>query len=332
MLFDLGAMQTTLYQPKFTINKSNILSKRKIKGFDNKISIASFRYLIDSLNADNFKIKSKEISIINKEKNYVCIDDSLTSNIPLETDGILGNDVFSSANAYMINYENGYIEFLPKNFLIATYSGYQEVKSKFNLLDQIYIKVLMNGKYKKFLFDTGNTTGGLFLNENINQFDLTVKPNYEINTMLLGVGNVPFFKYNIVYENYPIIVGDTFKIKLNFACDTSAKQSNWGQKAAKKFNWIIDVKHKKVYCKRFIPIVKTVTNPSPFIQAATILNNKLMVYAVKKPNSKYNLGDEITAVNGIKVTNENKCDLLELLINSKDWNNLKLTTIPFKSK
>lgn len=325
MIFDLGAMGTVLYNPKFELSSTSIVSKRDVIGMDNKIRAASLRYVVDSLVIPGMKVQKKGISIINKQQQKICGSDTAAIQKFRGVDGILGNDIFGSADAYHINYEEGHIEFLPKQFTLENFKGYQQVDASFNFMEQVMLKLTINGKAKKFIFDTGNTTGGLFLNQSISELDNTAIPNYEIHTMLLGVGGIPVTKYTKVFENYPYLIGKDLELKTTFACDTSAKQNNWGQAIAKKFNWIVDVKHKKVYCKYLTPVIKPATpKANPFIQAATILNDKIVIYAVKKPVSKFDLGDEVISVNGQKVTKENQCDMLNVIYAAGNWDNLQL--------
>mgnify|MGYP000925918569 FL=1 len=80
-----------------------------------------------------------------------------------------------------------------------------------------------------------------------------------------------------------------------------------------------------MYCKYLTPVIKPATpKANPFIQAATILNDKIVIYAVKKPVSKFDLGDEVISVNGQKVTKENQCDMLNVIYAAGNWDNLQL--------
>ena len=57
-------------------------------------------------------------------------------------------------------------------------------------------------------------------------------------------------------------------------------------------------------------------------------NYHLLISVKEKSQTRFNLGDQIIAVNGHQVLPENICQLMDLLNKTEDWNTLKIETIP----
>ena len=55
-----------------------------------------------------------------------------------------------------------------------------------------------------------------------------------------------------------------------------------------------------------------------------IVNNQLKIITKLKSETKYNINDQIIAVNYQKVTPQNICEMQSLLNETNDWNTLQI--------
>ncbi|MEO8771901.1 MAG: hypothetical protein ABI402_17525 [Ferruginibacter sp.] len=199
--------------------------------------------------------------------------------------------------------------------------GYQEIKSKFNLFG-IKLYVLIHGKEYPFGFDTG--FNGSFIMPADKNIDFATEPHVSFEGMI-GITVTGVEKgLTDLYEGTKISMnGKAFNSTISVS--SSIKAQNMGMAFIKGFNWIIDYKHKKVYYKSLAKTEQLNTYAS-YNYVATILDNKLLVATRKVGMNDYNIADEIISVNGQTVNDNNKCELLEMLIKNNDWKALDVKT------
>lgn len=124
-------------------------------------------------------------------------------------------------------------------------------------------------------------------------------------------------------------IADNLIINQYFAKMVDSKRSVLNQQFIKKFNWIIDPKNQRVYCKPIdINKLYVIYKIPKRNQLSGVSNIKIFINFSLDKISKYNLGDEITSVNNQKVTPENICDMQDLLNKTEDWNTLNLEIVP----
>jgi hypothetical protein len=316
LFFDTGAGVTLISNAMFTIENEKIIRQRKIYGFDKKTSSTAITYTADYMSTNLFRTINKYMFISKSENILNCSK--------VRYDGILGN-FFSQINAekdIILNYEKGFIEIVEKN---NDKIGYHPLEAKFSLFSgKFYVKLEINGVKDFFLFDTGNKTG-ILLNKKV--FKTLPDKIVTISTINYAVNNTILKSSFNIYQ-MKMTISDDLIIDQSVAIDLESKRSVLNQQFIKKFNWIIDRKANRVYCK---PInranLQSVYKIPTKNQLTTVNNNNLFVSFSIENISKFNVGDQINSVNNQKVTSENICEMQELLNKTQDWDSLNLAVI-----
>jgi hypothetical protein len=236
MALDLGANSTVLFKTKFILDSLK-LSKNAAKGVD-RIKLEVLKYNVKEIQNDIFDIKNKNILILNSDTIQSC-------NKNIDFDGLIGTDLLMySDKVLFLDYKQNNIMFLdsiPRNNLKM-----KLIASKFSLLGQIKVKLLIAGVEKYFTLDTGYsdyiTTNDLKIKESLqkNLFD-------EQERLMRKVGNITISNKCEIYKNFEMKM-DTLKIKnahLEYSKDI--KINNIGMKFIKNFNWWIDFKNQKIF-------------------------------------------------------------------------------------
>ena len=315
LFFDTGAGVTLINNPKFSLDEKRIIRQKTIYGFDKKAASKSATYSVDSLSTSLFSVKDKYLYISKIENKKDCSVEKY--------DGILGNFFSEIENPIELNYENGFVEIIKEDF---DKTNYIPLEAKFNSISgKFAISITVNGLSDFFIFDTGNKLS-ILLNK-----DVFINMNNKITT----IGSSAYGVNNTLILNKFDVFDCVFKLSegLSFnqfaSIDNTSKRSILNQQFIKKFNWIIDAKNKKVYCK---PINSSNLNLNYKIQKihqlSSCSNSKIYVSYCIIGVSKFNLGDEITAMDDQKVTPSNICEMQDLLNKTQDWSVLKLAIIP----
>ena len=225
-----------------------------------------------------------------------------------------------------LNYEEGYIKFTDEK----PTQDYVELPCKFAYSGKFYVELEVNGIRDKFLFDTGNKMT-VFLNSelytNLGTKDYTIK---NIGHTVAGAAQVDIDVYRAIFN-----IQDQLQFEFPVGIDRSSKRSVLSNAYIKKFNWIIDPKNEKVYCK---PIDKDWLIAKKELKAkvdrifCSEIDNKLLVSYINFETANYSINDQIIAVNDQIVTPENICDMQNLLNKSTDWSTLNLEVIPSRKK
>jgi Retroviral aspartyl protease len=303
-----------------------------VPNFENK----KIGYLGSAKGADRRKIKNKFLTVRAKNEIFESENKILTfisskknscSKSKQKYSGILGMDFFFEDNFGMkLDFSNNKIYNLDKKEL----SCLTTIKTDYNLIksecrnSQIFIYLKIEGIEYKFKLDTGYS-GNIIMP---NSKDLIFKSSNKIElegSLYQTISAITKGK-EIYYEKMPVSLGnETLESKISVS--GSIKAQNVGIGFIKGFDWIIDYNNNKVYIKRNQNEI-----PNKFDRTisyyAKANNDGLYITIKEKMQTKHNLGDQIVNVNNIKVTQDNICEMQDLLNKTEDWNTLNLVTIP----
>ena len=210
-----------------------------------------------------------------------------------KVNGLIGGETFVD-KILSLNFENNYIEILDK-FEVEK-SQYSDIEvSNF---DGYFFDIYMTISKKKYSFriDTGNNYDAILTKASADKID----PHYSSS----------FFKKEVQVSN--------FKDEAIFMVSKNIKNNLLGVNFLKNYNWILDYKKGKVYLKKINSINKII-----YYNRCTIKQNTLVV----NYSNLFIKSSQITSVNNTKVTQENICEMQDLLNNTEDWNTLKLEVI-----
>ncbi|HLF51022.1 hypothetical protein [Flavobacterium sp.] len=318
LFFDTGAGVTLINNAKFDLNDKKIIRQKKIYGFDKKTLSTSTTYSVDSLKTSLFTTKNKYLYVSKIENIRNCSQDKY--------DGILGNFFSEIENQIELNYEIGYIKIVENEI---DKSGYSVLDATFNPISgKFSVKIEVNGISDYFLFDTGNKMA-ILINNGV--YKVLPEKVATISSQNLAVNNTVMIVKIDVYQSV-FAMSDDLVFNQYVGIDNTSERSILNQQFIKKFNWIIDRKNKKVYCKAInINKLNSVYKIPSRKELSGEKNEKLVVTFCIENVSKYNIGDEIVSINNQKVTAANICEMQILLNKTEDWATLQLETIPAKS-
>lgn len=303
VVFDTGAGATMIYRPKFTLEEKNKITERTVYGFQKQVKLKAFDYSIDSMTSGLWTTRRKYLYV--KEKEPVqCIDDA-------GVDGILGC-IIESDDILEINYQMGYIQYVD----LFNKEGFTALDAKFSGMGTFTVKMEVNGIRDYFLFDTGNKTITLLDKK---KYQTPGNKLYTIKTLNKSIGNDAFPICVDVYE-VPVRLGSTLVFDQPVGIDSRLNKSMLSLNFIKKFNWFIDRKNQKVYCKPIdsdkLFAKKELTKKDMIFASA--LRDKLLV-SYMNFESGFEIGSEIISVKGQKVTPENICTTMQLLNQAENW-------------
>jgi predicted aspartyl protease len=309
LLFDTGANATVIYHPKFNVEEKDKIRKKTIYGFHKKVKLEAYNYSIDSLQSDLFTTTNKFLYITEKEED-LCAGAS-------PFDGILGS-IVDPDYILELNYENGYVQYVDQ----FQKELYTELDAKFmGYTGMFTVNLEINGIRDNFLFDTGNKTVTLL---NTQVYKNLGEKFYTIKSLSQSVGNslipvdIDIYKASFKLDN---------QLEFDFpvGTDKALGKSLLNKNFIEKFNWFIDAKNNKVYCKPINAekLLQKKEMKKTHIILTNVFDQKLLV-SYMNFDSQYHLGSEIVAVKGQKITSENICDIQKLLNNNSDWNAMKI--------
>jgi len=194
--------------------------------------------------------------------------------------------------------------FLEKNI------GFQLLDGFFDFSSSLYLnlKVGKSDNKQKFLFDTGCSSTFLTTKNNSNLNNSTSIDFEGVVVRLFTDYNnskSSFYNDSVYFSNFELY--STINSIENFNTNII------GIQPIKNFDWIIDYRNKRVFCKPNslnINLVNEYDVVKGISYLVEIIENKIIVIAINKNNQKIKVGDEIISVDGVKVTSENICDLL----------------------
>lgn len=234
-----------------------------------------------------------------------------------DINGILGGTNFGKnepPQIVKIDFDDNYMELLKE----SPSESWRSVKSKFDFLGNIGVYLQIEGKERKFGFDTGFSS----------DISLLVKNKKEVQSL-------PTKKvaYGEVYQVAGGIVRDSVETKTAkniVVCGTDLQVSESdialvpnnmynlvGMEFIQNFNWILDYKNKKVYLQeRKTPYVKTAAGfySNPEILGVSIsfasapVKVKTLVRDGKAEKSGLKLDDVVLKVNGVELSEIPPCE------------------------
>ena len=239
--------------------------------------------------------------------------------------GILGLDVFFDKNLSMqLDFTNNKVcNITDQQFQqILVNDQYQLLESKCRM-NQITVYLNIEGKKHPFKLDTGYT-GNIIMpfDENL---DFKNEKMIALEGSLFQTISSHTTGKEVIYEKMPIVFG-SYNLQAKVNVSTSIKAQNIGITFIKAFDWLIDYNNNKVYIKRNQNPIESNFNRKVSYYAK-VNQDRLQVVVKEKSQTKYQLGDQIIAVNGQKVTTENQCDLQDLLNKTDDWDTLQLEVV-----
>ena len=323
---DLGATTSAIFD---TLVIPNYYKKEKgtfgsIKSGDNKSAKSTFVALkVNNNLVSGSKKAFLVLPIYNQSMSkYDCIPkDFKNDKIGLYGYDFFGEDEYVTVMDFdkltISNYKNERLNELIKY-------GYNEIKSEFSKR-WLSIFVTINGVEYKFRIDTGfNNSFNIPFSKKINflhESHQSIEGNlYHTLTGTTKNNTDYFFNEKELFFN-----NSNYKTALTIS--QSIKFQNVGMGFIKGFNWIFDSKNKKIYVKKNgIELDIKSSYTKKYMVFAE--NHKLKIIAKNTLETKYNVGDEITAINYTKVTPENICEMQDLIRKTEDLNTLNIEVIP----
>lgn len=317
-IFDTGATVSVL-------NDSTIVSD-----FPNR----TFDFFLSAQGADGKKIRNRKLSVgfssalfesPNKVLTYINTP-STDCSIKKPYSGVVGMDVFFAQDkSLQMDFSNNILANISQEQLLKSVAteDYKLVKSTCRL-GQIRVYLSIEGVEYPFLLDTGYSGAIIFSEDKERTFKNNSKLELE-GSVFQTVSSTTNGKETI-YEKMPIRFSDyDLNVKMNVS--GSIKAQNIGIEFIKGFDWLIDYNHNKVYIKRNQNKIED-TFKRTVSYYAKVQEGKLLISVKEKSQTRFNLGDQIIAVNGHQVLPENICQLLDLLNKTEDWDTLKIEAIP----
>ena len=317
-LFDTGA----------TI--SCLIDSTVIENFSNK----KFGTLASAKGADRKKVKVKFMTAAmhsslfdseNKVLSYIEMPKSNCNKSKKSYSGIIGLDpFFENDMSLLLDFSNGKVCNLSKAGMenLLKEDQFQTIKSECKN-NQVFVFLTIDGKVFKFKLDTG-FSGNIIIpfsdNLDFSKYNtMTLEGSYyqTINASTKGLENF--------HENVPVQIGAS-NVMTKVCVSNTIKAQNIGMTLIRCYDWLIDYNHNKVYIKPNANKIESTFNRR--ISYLAMATDKLRIVTKEKFQTKYNLGDEITTVNGQKVTTANNCELQDFLNKTDDWSTLQLTIIP----
>ena len=312
-IFDSGSMITVLTDSTAVEN----FSKKKTASFGNYVSASGNK-------KKNRMFTTNVSTTLFESKNKVMLYSSLprtrcTKKATIA--GIIGLDAFFENDfSLFLNFSADEICNLDKSeFEMYKLKGFREIKSECKK-NQIFVYLEIEGQLLKFKLDTGFTGTAVIPYDEKLQF--ANSNNMVLEGSFYGTISDMSIGTETLYEKMPVVfAGEKFEAKLNVS--TSIKSQNLGIQFIKGFDWLIDYNNNKVYIKRSNKPIENKFNRT-VTYYSSVSPSGLRISTKEKSQTKYKLGDQITSVNGEKVTSENICDLQDFLNKTEDWNTLNL--------
>lgn len=312
LFFNTGTLVTLINNAKFNLKKERIFKQKNIYNLNRKIVSVLTTYKIDSVESNLFSVKDKYLYISKRENENNCSND--------KQNGILGSFFSETKNEIELNYEHGFIQISDKPI---DKTKYIPLESKFSSSGMLYVKMEVNGMSDFFLFDTGNKTS-IFINK---EFYKVLPKKAATLSILTFTTNNSIVKTKFDIHQSLFKLSDRLFFSQYVGIDSS-KESVLDLQFIKEFNWIIDSKNNKVYCKPIdLKKLNSVYTIPSRTESTGIIDDKILVICSVDNKSKYKVGDEIVSINSQKITSENICEMQNLLNKTDYLNTLNLEVL-----
>ncbi len=289
-----------------------------------------------ALGADGKRVKNKKFSAALQSELFDAKNKVMgVINLPVLScqakktfSGILGMDIFFENNLGMhLDFSKNQLSNVGNDQIknLLQQGNYHQVESKFKY-KKIFIFLTIEDKKYRFHLDTGYNGSITIPYRNNQQFNNANKREI-LGASHMTISSVTTGK-KISYEKMPLRFGGE-KLSTIVNVSSSISAQNVGTAFMKGFDWIIDYHNQKVYVKRNANLIAEKFDRKISF-AAQNNSGRLIVSAKDVLQNNYNIGDEIVAVQGQKVTAENICEMQTLLNSTENWNDLGLEVKPIQ--
>ncbi len=235
--------------------------------------------------------------------------------------GIIGVDIFKE-NDYILNldFEKNYIESLKRVQFenLKANLGYKQCDAKFKQ-GHIYLDLIINTKVVQCHFDTGNNSGIIIPKDQLNISNKnTIILTGEIYTTAKSITS----STAIYHENFNVGF-DNQEFHTILCRSNMINKPNVGMSFIKTFNWIIDYENKKLYYnKNTHEMISKMKSRNDYY--VRVKDDKLIVLVKNLNKNQYKIGDKIVSVKNENVTEDNICEMRNLLNTTANWDGLKV--------
>lgn len=232
-----------------------------------------------------------------------------------KTSGIL--TTFAKEKGLLIDFQSAEICTLSEVQLeeCKNSAGFMEVKSKFSGSE---LFICINIGWKDYFFKFDMDYQGTFIMKKHSRLKFQYLPHerYEVLDIHdLTASESSYYKHRSVRLN---------NINYNTAIWLNESQNqSVGVGFLKGFNWIIDFKNKTVRAQKNAVSID-IEDFSAKDYTARAIGNMLCVTSRNLRGDKFNVGDRISAIEGIELNPRNICDFEILLRQTERWDKLKI--------
>jgi hypothetical protein len=324
MLLDLGASSVIMF------------SNGNFSYFD---SLTPELVFGKSVSADNIVIKNKYYKLGDMHTVAFDLKNSFVPIIPVYVNkcakyiGVWGADIFQD-RILLLNFRDSTIAVFDT---LPSISNWTHVESEF-WYPHFYLILRIGNQKIKLLFDTGNsgsvvvpykTFSNLFELSDT-QFSSTEK---WYGHVYISASGITSFDTTTIVKIKSAFLGDLEIDSVSLKISNNINQSGVGMEFIKKFNFLLDYKNNNIYLQRNLNYkhiaTPTILNKKGFALINT-QNKGIIVSAIKTGSqaemAKLKIGDQIISINNIKVNENNKCDVINL-INMRNTNNTILEIV-----
>lgn len=314
MVFDTGAMFSAVFSADSLYPKEleRAISFGSVWGADHKKQPQ--KLVVLPVKCSLFESENKVFAAVNMPQ-------SLCTKSENRLLGVLGMDLFfHQEKALLMSFSNGNLRLLDSPEAIATLEkeGYVLLASQFKR-NAVYVAAKIENQPVWFKLDSGFEGTMAVPYSAKNNFQNPLKTVYEGSAFQTAMGRTN--GREVFYNKMPFALGE-FTNQQQCVESSSIKKPLLGIRFMRGFDWLFDFKNKKIYAKRTaLQIPENFTNLYPYQAEA---GDKLRISLKSVKAKPFKLGDEILAVNGQKVTAENRCALQKLLNSTPNWDQLEL--------
>ncbi len=314
LVFDTGAMFSAVFSADSLYPKEleRAISFGTVWGADDKKQPQ--KLVVLPVKCSLFESENKVFAAVNMPQ-------SLCTKSENRLLGVLGMDLFFHQEKVLsLSFSSGSIQLLNSADAAKTVieQGYVLLPSKCKR-NALFVSGMIENQGFWFKLDSG-FEGTMAVPYSIkNNFQNRLKTAYEGSAFQTAMGRTQ--GREVFYSKMPFVLGE-FANTPQCVESSSIKSPLLGIRFMRGFDWLFDFKNKKIYAKRnALQIPENFTNLYPYqVEASDKLRISLKAIKAKS----FRLGDEIVAVNGQKVTAENRCALQKLLNATPDWSQLEL--------
>jgi hypothetical protein len=314
LVFDTGAMFSGIFSAE-TMCPNEL--KRAIRfgsvfGADHKKQAQMLVVL--PVSSPLFQSENKVFAAVNMQQ-------SVCTKPENQLQGVCGMDLFfHQEKALSLSFSTSSMLLLTKADAVkkASEEGYVLLPSTCKR-NTLLVSGLIENKSFWFKLDSGFEGTMAVPYSSKNNFQNRVKTTYDGSAFQTAMNRT--YGREVFYSKMPFVLGE-FTNQQQCVESSSVKYPLLGIRFMRGFDWIFDFKNKKIYAKRNgLQIPEKFTNLFPY---QTEASDKLRISLKATHAMSFRLGDEILAVNGQKVTAENRCELQRLLNSTQDWGQLEL--------